>query len=413
MNRETSVAVTGIGLVTPAACTLVGFWTFLRKGVSAAADISRFEAGSLPVRFACEVDDGFDVQGALRPKQWRRQDRFSRFGSVAASSALLDAGISAVDDVDRAGVYVGCGFAGIATLDDAAEDGVLGGSQRRVHPTLLPRVMPNAAGAAIAMSNGWRGPNLTFSTVCAAGTHAIGEASRVIRSGDADLMLAGGVDAPICPFVLKAFHALRALSTRNDAPHEASRPFGQDRDGFVLGEGAAFLVLERAEDARARGARIYALLAGYARNADAHHLVMPEPDGSGARACMLRALADADIAPVDVVHVNAHGTSTPKNDAAEAHAIADALGDDHQASVTSVKGAVGHLMGAAGAVEAAAACLSIEHREIPPTANTNTIDPAIAVDIVTKDPRPLPEGAVLSNSFAFGGQNATLVLTPS
>jgi len=404
MQGREPVAVTGLGVVTPAGATLDAFWSTLRSGRSTATSLPDAFA-DLSVRFATQVPEDIAAEEPT-PTEQRRCDRFATHALVAARRALIDAELPAPDDPGRAGVYVGCGFAGIATVERTLADGP---DRARLHPTLLPRIMPNAPGAVIAITEGWRGPNLSFGTVCAASSHAIGEAAQVVAGGQADVMLAGGAEAPITPFVIRGFHALSALSTRNDCPEAASRPFAVDRDGFVLGEGAAFVVLERLADARARGARIYAVLAGYARTSDAFDLVMPTNDGTGAAECMRAALADADLAPRDVVHVNAHGTSTPRNDAAEAAAIRDVLGPD-QASVTSIKGSIGHLMGAAGAAEFVAACLTLHHREVPPTANTTEVDPDADVDLVTGAPRPLPGGAVLSNSFAFGGQNACLVV---
>ena len=404
MQGREPVAVTGLGVVTPAGATLDAFWMTLRSGRSTATSLPDAFT-DLPVRFAAQVPHDIGT-AELTPSEQRRSDRFTTLALVAARRALADADLPEPADPGRCGVYVGCGFAGIATVERtfAGRPG-----QARLHPTLLPRIMPNAPGAVIAIAEGWRGPNLSFGTVCAASSHAIGEAARVVADGHADVMLAGGAEAPITPFVIRGFHALSALSTRNDCPEGASRPFAADRDGFVLGEGAAFVVLERLADARARGARIYANLAGYASTTDAFDLVMPAHDGAGAAACMCAALADADLGPRDVVHVNAHGTSTPRNDAAEAAAIRDVLGPD-QACVTSIKGGIGHLMGAAGAAEFVAACLTLHHREAPPTANTTEVDPDADVDLVTGVPRPLPGGAVLSNSFAFGGQNACLVV---
>lgn len=405
-----TVAVTGIGVVSPAGCDLESFWSFVVAGKSAARRIERFDPEGLRVNFGAEVRE-WTPTDFLTPKECRRLDRFAQFGVGAAELAVADAGITGVDP-HRGAVIAGCGFGGAESLDALGASGQLGRPEIRSRPTLLPRTMLNAASAVIGMSLGWRGPNLTLSTVCAAGAHAIGEGVRLLREGSADVVVAGGTDAAITPFAVNGFEALGALSTRSADPESASRPFDRDRDGFVLGEGAAFLVLEREEDAKARGVRAYALVVGYGRNADAHHLVMPEPNGSGARACMEQALVDADVSAEDVVHVNAHGTSTPLNDAAESTAIMAAL-KQRPVPVTSLKGAIGHLMGAAGAVEAAAACLTLAHGEIPPVANTDVVDPDIEVDVVTGVSRPIRAGAVISNSFAFGGQNASLVFLPA
>jgi 3-oxoacyl-[acyl-carrier-protein] synthase II len=268
-------------------------------------------------------------------------------------------------------------------------------------------VMPNAAAASLSLHFGFRGPCLCITTACAAGTNAIGEGMRLLREGSADVVVAGGAEAPITPWVLAGFAAAQALSTRDDDPSRASRPFDRERDGFVMGEGAAVLVLERVDDALARGATIHARVVGYARNADAHHLVAPAPDGRGALECMRLALDDAGADAGDVAHVNAHGTSTPYNDAAEAAAINTLFGDGAP-PVTSVKGAIGHAIGAAGAIEAVASVLTLISRTIPPTANYEEPDPDVDLDVVSAS-RSLADGLVLSNSFAFGGHNATLV----
>jgi 3-oxoacyl-[acyl-carrier-protein] synthase II len=267
--------------------------------------------------------------------------------------------------------------------------------------------MPNAGAAHISMRHDFRGPCLTLSTACAAGAHAVGEGMRLLREGSADLVVAGGAEAPVTPSVLAAFGAAHALSERSSDPAAASRPFDKDRDGFVLAEGGACLILERFEDAVARQAPIRALLLGYGRNTDAYHLVAPTPDGRGAIDCMRLALDDAALEPSDVAHVNAHGTSTPHNDAAEALALRAVFGDDGP-PVTSIKGVLGHAIGGAGAIEAVASVLTITERCIPPTANFETPDPESTLDVVT-EPRPLPAGAVMSNSFAFGGHNAVLI----
>lgn len=407
-GRRSAVAVTGLGVVSPAGSTLGEFWGFLLDGRSAGAPLTIVDLSNMAVGFGCEVR-GFDAPGILGAKTARRHDRFSQFALGAAKAAVDDAGSPPIDPA-RAAVIAGCAFGGIGSIDPQGAGGALAlAPGRPVNPTLLPRVMPNAVAALVSLEFGWRGPTVSTSTACAAGAHAIGLGMRLVQEGAADVVLAGGAESPISPLVVNAFAALGALSRRSDAPGEASRPFDRARDGFVLGEGGAFCVLEAPERAQDRGARIYALLSGYAANSDAYHILQPHPDGEGARECMALALCDAGLGPGDVAHVNAHGTSTPQNDLAEARAVAALMGD-RRVPVTSTKGAVGHSIGAAGAVEAVASCLSVFHETIPPVATTRDVDEGeIPVDVVIGSPRPLGPGAVLSNSFAFGGHNATLV----
>jgi 3-oxoacyl-[acyl-carrier-protein] synthase II len=402
-----AIAVTGLGLVTPAGDTCEGFWDALIAGRSVARNVQHIDVSESPIRFGGECD--FDPRPIMSEKEARRSDRNTQLAIVAAEHAIADAQVVDVDP-ERVATVVGTGFGGLETADHGAREflGVSeGGVKGRVNPLFVPTAMPNAGSSGIAMRHGFRGPCLTISTACAAGANAIGEASRLLREGSADLVVAVGSEAPLTPWIMSAFAAAHALSERRDDPAAASRPFDLDRDGFVIAEGAAALVLERLPDAVARGARVRAELLGYARNTDAFHLVAPPPDGRGARTCMQLALENAGLALSDVAHVNAHGTSTPHNDAAEAHAIRDLFGDDAP-PVTSVKGVVGHSVGAAGAVEAIASVLTLEHQMIPPTANYETPDPALGLDVVAQ-PRPLGDGVVVSNSFAFGGHNAVLV----
>jgi 3-oxoacyl-[acyl-carrier-protein] synthase II len=347
----------------------------------------------------------------LSPKEARRTDRITQFTLGATQAALNDAQGPDVDDA-RVGVVMGTGFGGLETAETNARD-FLGvgahGLKGRTNPLFIPMAMPNAAAAAVSMWKGFRGPCLNVATACAAGANAIGEGVRLLQQGAADVVVAGGAEAPITPWIVAGFAAARALSGRSADPAGASRPFDRDRDGFVMGEGAAVVVLERAADARARGARVRGEVLGYARNADAFHIVAPPPDGRGAVDCMRLALDDAGIRPGDVAHVNAHGTSTPQNDAAEAVALSTVF-DGSPPPVSSIKGVLGHAIGAAGAIEVVAALLTLEHATIPPTANLETIDPVIDLDLVAT-PRSLGAGAVMSNSFAFGGHNAVLVLS--
>ena len=399
------VAVTGVGVKTPAGNDVVTFWSSLVEARPAAAPISRFDASDLPVGFACEVRD-FDPGAYFGHKEARRADRVTQLGFAAASDALEDAGELGANP-DRCAVVVGTGIGGLWTQEE--EERVLfEKGPSRVSPFLVPMMMPNATAAMVAMRQGWTGPNLCIATACAAGSHAVGEAARLIREGSADVVLAGGAEAVVTPIAMAAFARMGALSTRNEEPDRASRPFDPGRDGFVMGEGAAFLVLERWDRAEGRGAGIHGEILGYGRNADAYHITAPSPDGSGAVACMELALEDAGLSPADIGHVNSHGTSTPLNDASEAEAIIKVFGGSPP-PVTSTKGVTGHLIGAAGAVEAVASLVAAREGTAPPTANHDHTDPAISLDVVAGGPREAP-GPVLSNSFGFGGHNATLVL---
>jgi len=403
------VAVTGLGVKTPAGATLDAFWATIAAGAPTAGPIRQFDAAELPVRFACEVHD-FDPTAYLSTKEARRVDRVTQLGFGAAADALADAGPVGADPA-RSAVVIGTGIGGLITLEEQVHVFAAKGAGR-VSPFLVPMMMANATAGTIAMQFGWTGPNLCIATACAASANAIGEAARLVRDGSADVVLAGGAESAITPTSVSAFARMTALSTRNDDPARASRPFDADRDGFVMGEGAAALVLEDWDRATARGARIYAELAGYGRNADAYHITAPSPGGEGAAACMQLALADAGLAPAAIGHVNAHGTSTPLNDAAEAEAIGKVFGDAPP-PVTSTKGTTGHLIGAAGATEAVAAVLAIAHGQVPPTANLERLGDDIAIDVVHGSPRTIGPAPVLSNSFGFGGHNASLVFVPA
>jgi 3-oxoacyl-[acyl-carrier-protein] synthase II len=403
------VAVTGLGVKTPAGTDLDAFWSTLAAGRSTAAPISRFDASPLPVRFGCEVP-GFDPTAYLGPKEARRLDRVAQLGLAAAVDALSDAGETGADPA-RSAVIIGTGIGGLITLEEQVTTYMEKGPAR-VSPFFVPMMMVNATAGTIAMQLGWTGPNLCIATACAASAHAIGEAARLIRDGAADVAVTGGTEACMTPVAISAFARMTALSTRNDEPELASRPFDADRDGFVMGEGAGALVLERWDRAVARGAHIYGEVAGYGRNADAYHITAPSPGGEGAAVCMQLALDDAGLAPADIGHINAHGTSTPLNVAADAEAIRKVFGEGAP-PVTSTKGVTGHLIGAAGATEAIACLLSIARGAAPPTANVDHIGDDIQLDIVTEAPRPIAASPALSNSFGFGGHNATLILTPA
>lgn len=382
------VAVTGVGVVAPCGIGTDAFWDGLLR----------------PAQPGERRVEGFDPSGWFGPKEARRTDRFAQFAVAAAAMALDDAGTVEADP-DRCGVIIATGVGGLQTL----EDQILVREQKgpnRVSPFLVPMMMPNAGSASVSMRFGWRGPCETIATACAAGTHAVGNAARLVASGTCDAVLAGGSEAAITVTALAGFGNMTALSGSG-----TSCPFDPRRDGFVMAEGAAVLVLEELELARARGARIYAEVTGSASTADAHHITAPEPSGSGAVRCMELAIADAGLAPADIRHINAHGTSTPLNDAAEAVAINKVFGAPGP-PVTSTKGITGHALGAAGALEAAAVVLSIDRRLIPPTMGTEQVDPQIELDVVLAEPRPWDPGPSLSNSFGFGGHNGCLVIAP-
>jgi 3-oxoacyl-[acyl-carrier-protein] synthase II len=338
------VAVTGMGVKAPAGCDLDTFWTRLCAADAVAGPIQAFDATNEPVRFACEVRD-FDPGAYFGPKEVRRQDRVTQLGFAAAADALEDAGELGVTDPGCA-VIIGTGIGGLHTLEENQRLYYDKGPSR-VSPFFVPMMMPNATAGVISMRFGWTGPALCIATACAAGTNAIGEGARLIRDGSSDVVIAGGTEFPVTPITLAAFARMTALSTRNDDPTHASRPFDANRDGFVIAEGAAFFILESLERARSRDARIYGEVAGYGRNADAYHITAPSPGGAGAAACMQQALDDAGLAPADIGHVNAHGTSTDLNDLAEAQAIGKVFGDAPP-PVTSNKGVLGHMIGGAG-----------------------------------------------------------------
>jgi 3-oxoacyl-[acyl-carrier-protein] synthase II len=402
------VVVTGIGAVTPVGVGREAFWDSLVAGRSGIKEVTLFDTTDFPVRIAGEIQ-GFDPQEYLDRKEARRTDRASHFAVAAAKLAWQDAE-SPQTEPSRTAVVISTGIGGLSTMI-AQHKVLLERGPDRVSPFLVPMMMPNATPAMIAMDLGWTGPNLCVATACAASTHAIGEGARLIRDGTTDVVLAGGAEAVIVPVAVAAFSRMGALSGRHGDPERASRPFDVDRDGFVMGEGGAYLVLERLDRALSRGAHIYGELVGYGRNADAYHITAPSPGGSGATACMQLALDDAGLAPSDIAHVNAHGTSTPLNDASEAEAIVKVF-NGSTPPVTSIKGVTGHLIAAAGAVEAVASILAARDGVAPPTANHERTDPDINIDVIAGSPREL-RGPVLSNSFGFGGHNATLVVAPA
>jgi 3-oxoacyl-[acyl-carrier-protein] synthase II len=405
-NRR-RVVVTGIGPVTPVGIGREAFWQSLTAGRSGIGPLTLFDASDFSVQIAGEVRD-FTPTDWMEAKGAKRSDRVVQLGVAAARLAWDEAGSPSVDPA-RTGVIVSTGIGGLSTLSQQIQVLIERGPGR-ISPFMVPSMMPNAAAGQIAMAMGFTGPNLCITTACAAGGHAVGEAAQMIRHGLADVCMAGGTEAVVTPIAMAGFAKMQALS-RNPDPEGASRPFDADRDGFVLSEGACVLVLEEAERAQARGATIYAEVAGYGASADAHHITQPEPQGAGAVAAMELALADAGAAVEDVGYINAHGTSTPLNDAAETRAIRKVFGDHAgRLAVSSTKSMTGHSLGAAGAVEAAVVALAVNTGVLPPTINLETPDPECDLDYVPNEARRADVTLALSNAFGFGGQNAVLAI---
>jgi 3-oxoacyl-[acyl-carrier-protein] synthase II len=401
------VVVTGIGPVSPVGIGLEPFWDDLVAGRSGIKQVTLFDTTDFPVKIAGEIQ-GFDPHDYLDRKEVRRTDRASHFAVAAAKLAWEDAD-SPQTEPSRTAVVVSTGIGGLSTMI-AQHKVLLERGPDRVSPFLVPMMMPNAPAGHVAMEMGFTGPNTCITTACAASGHAVGEGYRYIRDGIADVALAGGTEAVITPLSMAGFAQMQALTRNPDAEH-ASRPFDADRDGFVLAEGASVLVLEELERARARGATIYAEVAGYGASADAHHITAPEPGGSGAVLAMQAALSDADEPAEAVDYINAHGTSTPLNDAAETRAIKKTLGEHaHRVMVSSTKSVTGHLLGAAGGIEAAVCALAIHTGIVPPTMNYETPDPECDLDYVPNEARKAEVRLALSNSFGFGGQNAVVAL---
>lgn len=403
------VVVTGMGLVTPCGTGVEATWEALTEGRSGIGPITLFDAGEMATRFAGEADD-FDPGDFLGRKEVRRMERFHQLAVVAADMALADSGFAvAGGDADRAAVIVGSAIGGLAFAETEYRKALEKGPGA-VSPFFILQVLPNMAPAQIAIRHGFKGPNWSTNSACSTSAHAVGEGMRLIQRGDADVVLAGGAEAPIGFMAVAGFNAIRALSTRNQDPEAASRPFDRDRDGFVLAEGSAVLLLEGLEHALDRGAAIRAELAGYGATADAHHLTAPAPGHEGGRRCMLQALEDAGLAPGAVDYVNAHATSTPLGDPMEAEAIRAVFGKRARTlPVSSTKSMTGHMTGAAGAAEAAFGILAMERGTIPPTINLDHPEEGIDLDLVPNAARSAELSVVMSNSFGFGGTNASLV----
>jgi 3-oxoacyl-[acyl-carrier-protein] synthase II len=397
-----------MGIVSPVGIGLDAAWANILAARSGIGPITRFDASAFPSRIAGEVKD-FDVTKYLSGKDARRYDTFVHYGQVATMEAVRDAGLEGyAGDHERIGVCVGSGIGGLPMIEDTAlvyRDG----GPRKISPFFVPGSIINMISGLVSIQYGYKGPNLALVTACSTANHSLGEASRLIEYGDADIMIAGGAEATVSPLGVGGFCAARALSHRNDDPTTASRPWDIDRDGFVLGEGAGVLVLEEFEHAKARGARIYSELAGYGMSADAHHITAPPDDGSGAARSMTNALHNAGLAPTDIDYINAHGTSTTVGDIAECIAVRRCFGTHaDRLAVSSTKSMTGHLLGAAGGIEAVFTVLALRDQVAPPTANLFNQDPKCDLDFVPNAARKMKIRAALSNSFGFGGTNATL-----
>ncbi|HVL23788.1 MAG TPA: beta-ketoacyl-[acyl-carrier-protein] synthase family protein [Thermomicrobiales bacterium] len=404
------VAITGIGAITPIGTGVEELWNGVRAGRSAVRRIDRFDPACFSSQVAAEVD--FEPQDHLTPKQVRRIDRFSQLALVSAQMALADAGLTAPEAAcDGAGVYIGSALGGVAFAEDQHTAYVTAGPQR-VNPMLALSVFGGAASSNVTIELGLTGPSLSNGNSCAAGMLAIGEAARLIHDGRVPLMLAGGAEAPLAPLTFGAFAMIRVLSTRNDDPATASRPFDAGRDGFVIAEGATILVLEELDHARARGAHVYAEIAGYGTSSDAFHMTQPHPEGIHAAHAMHDAMCDAGLAPEAIGYVNAHGSSTVLNDSTECRAIRIALGDHAgDVAVSGTKGLHGHALGATGAMETAICALALERGHLPGTANLEHLDPACDLDIIPPGGRDEQVGHLLTNAFGFGGINACLAMS--
>ena len=408
MSRR--VVVTGMGMVTPLGPDVASNWDALTHGRSGIGRITRFDPAPYETQIAGEVK-GFDPQQVMDRKEVRRTDRFTHLAVGAATQALKDAGLETVKDPERVGTAIATGVGGLETLIREVlvmeEKG-----PSRMSPFLVPMLMANAASAQISMQFGLKGPSLTHVSACASSSHALGECGEIIRRGQADVMVTGGSEAAVIPLAIGAFSVMHAMSRRNDDPQRASRPFDKDRDGFVLSEGSAVVILEEREHALARGARILGELVGYGATADAYHITSPSPEGEGNARAMRMALAGAGMKPTDIDYINAHGTSTQPNDREETAAIKQVFGDHaKKLMISSTKSMSGHLLGAAGAFEAIACLLALRESCIPPTINYTTPDPALDLDYVPNEARAKSIKTALSNSMGFGGHNASLIFT--
>ena len=403
------VVITGMGVVSPIGLNLSDNWQALMSGTSGIGQITQFDPTGFPSTIAGEVR-GFDVTQYISEKEARRMDRFIHLGMAAGIQAVKDSGLEVTEaNAEQIGVHIGSGIGGLNTMEGATKT-IIEKGHRRITPFYIPMSIINMISGNLSILYGMKGPNLAMVTACATATHAIGDAARLIEYGDADVMVAGGAESAVTPTGMAGFGNAKALSTRNDDPVTASRPWDKDRDGFVLGEGAGVVVLEEYEFAKKRGARIYCELAGFGMSGDAYHMTSPSEGGEGAARCMRNAMRNAGINSDEIEYVNAHGTSTPQGDRAETMAAKAAFGDHaRKLAMSSTKSMTGHLLGAAGGVEAIYTALAIHHQVAPPTINIFTPDPECDLDYVPNTPREMSIRAALSNSFGFGGTNGTLV----
>ena len=403
------IVVTGLGMVTPVGHDVAETWSAICEGRTGVAPIERFDASAFASRIGAEVK-GFDLSPYLSPKEARKTDDFVHYGIAAAIQAVEESGLEITPtNAGRIGIAIGSGIGGLSGIEKG-HLGYMRGGPRKISPFFVPANIINLIAGNLSIRYGIKGPNYGIVTACSTGTHNIGDAARMIERNDVDVMIAGGAEMATSPMGLGGFAAARALSTRNEEPERASRPWDRERDGFVLGDGAGVLVLEEYEHARARGAEMYAELAGYAMSSDAYHITLPSPDGEGAKRCMQLAMKDAEINSEDIDYINAHGTSTPAGDIIESNAVKNCLGDHaYRVAISSTKSMIGHLLGAAGGVEAIFSILSIRDGVVPPTINLDDADDECDLDYVPHTARNLEVNVSMSNSFGFGGTNGTLV----
>jgi len=402
--------VTGLGVVSALGQHIETFWQNIITGKCGIAKIESFDASAFDCQIAAEVKEFNPAAAFPSPKEGKRTDRFSQFGVFAGYQALLDSGLDLEKaDRDEIGVFIGSGIGGLHTTAEQHKV-LLERGPNRLSPFMIPMLISNMASGLFSMYYKLRGPNFATCSACATSTHAIGEAWRTIKMGDAKAIFAGGSEATVTALGIGGFCAMRAMSTRNAEPHKASRPFDKERDGFVMGEGAGILLLEDLDHAKARGAKIYCEILGYGNTADANHITAPAPEGEGAGRCMKMALRSSGLAPTDISYINAHGTSTPQGDLCETQAIKNVFGEHaRKLAVSSTKGATGHMLGAAGAVEMAICCKAIQTNVVPPTINYEHPDPECDLDYVPNQAREMQVNAVINNSFGFGGHNATIL----
>jgi 3-oxoacyl-[acyl-carrier-protein] synthase II len=404
------VVITGLGLITPLGNNVPDTWAGVLRGQSGAGPITKFDTEKFTVKFACEIK-GFDALNYVEKKEARKMGPFTHYAVAASDEAMKDSGLKIDgENRERVGVFISSGIGDFGGIEREHEK-LLRGGPHRVSPFFIPTVIVNMAAGQVSIRHGAKGPNSATATACAAGNHAIGESFKIIQRGDADAMICGGAEATITPMSVAGFAALRALSTRNDDPQRASRPFDKERDGFVIGEGAGVMILEELESAKKRGAKIYGELAGYAMASDAFHITMPDETQSGIIRVMTKALKDAGVGPEQIGYINAHGTSTPLGDISETNAVKKTFGEHaNKLAMSSTKSMTGHLLGAAGGIEAVFTTLAVHNQMLPPTINYTTPDPQCDLDYVPNEPRESNVEYALSNGFGFGGTNAALVI---